>query len=164
MAYDPHIHHRRSVRLPEYDYSLPGRYFVTIVTHERREWFGTICEGAMQLNRFGCIVEREWRYVIAHLHLEPDAFIIMPNHVHGIVAIPESTGPHPPLGTIISQFKSRATKHIWAEQSKTDPEQPRPPVWQRSYYERVIRDESELDQTRFYIRQNPANWGEDKEI
>ena len=90
MTYDPHKHHRRSIRLPGYDYTQPGAYFVTIVTHDRECLFGEVVDGVMWLNAFGEIVRDEWfrtAVVRPYVMLDPDEFVVMPNHVHGIIWI-----------------------------------------------------------------------------
>jgi REP-associated tyrosine transposase len=277
MKFDAHKHHRRSIRLPQYDYSQAGAYFVTICAWGREPLFGEICEGEMRLSAAGLIVEAEWKrlaHQFANVYL--DAFVVMPNHVHGIIVIhgqvgatrhlpvdthsgaepvsndaltgpdgspvqidapsgvvratrhlpvdthsgaePVSndalTGPdgspvqidapsgvvratrHLPadthsgaepvsndaltgpdgspvrprggspmpkgpgegsLGAMIGQFKSRATKRIWSL-----PEYDHVPIWQRNYYEHIIRNESEWVRICEYIQNNPLRWEEDQ--
>ena len=90
MTYDPHKHHRRSIRLPGYDYTQPGAYFVTFVAHDRECLFGDVVDGVMRLNAFGEIVRDEWfrtAVVRPYVMLDPDEFVVMPNHVHGIIWI-----------------------------------------------------------------------------
>jgi putative transposase len=106
MTYDPHKHHRRSIRLPGYDYTQPGAYFVTIVTHDRECLFGEVVDGVMWLNAFGEIVRDEWfrtAVVRPYVMLDPDEFVVMPNHVHGIIWITGGRGdpvgrPYDPVG------------------------------------------------------------------
>ena len=106
MTYDPHKHHRRSIRLPGYDYTQPGAYFVTIVTHDRECLFGEVVDGQMRLNPFGEIVREEWfrtAVVRPYVMLAPDEFVVMPNHVHGIIWITGGRGdpvgrPYDPVG------------------------------------------------------------------
>lgn len=96
MTYNPDIHHRRSIRLKGYDYALPGAYFVTICTHGRACVFGDIVDGVMMLNDVGMLAQREWCGLTERFpHLAPDAFIVMPNHLHCIIAhtAPENTSP-----------------------------------------------------------------------
>jgi putative transposase len=93
MTYDPRKHHRRSIRLPGYDYTQPGAYFVTFVAHDRECLFGNVVDGVMQLNAFGEIVRDEWfrtAVVRPYVMLDPDEFVVMPNHVHGIIWIVRS--------------------------------------------------------------------------
>lgn len=86
--FDPKIHHRKSIRLPGYDYTQAGAYFVTIVTHNREMVFGEVVDGEMRLNEFGEIAQREWERLPKRFkHIELGAFVIMPNHVHGIIII-----------------------------------------------------------------------------
>ncbi len=90
MPYDPSRHHRRSIRLKGYDYTQPGAYFITICTHNRIHWFGHIVDGVMRLNAYGEIVREEWfqaAVVRPYVVLYPDEFVVMPNHVHGIIWI-----------------------------------------------------------------------------
>ncbi|MDW8215319.1 MAG: transposase [Roseiflexaceae bacterium] len=88
MAYDPEKHHRRSIRLRGYDYSQPGAYFVTIVTHNRACLFGDVVNGEMQLNQYGEIVQHAWFDLPRHYpHIRLDAFCVMPNHIHAIIII-----------------------------------------------------------------------------
>ena len=106
MTYDPHKHHRRSIRLPGYDYTQPGAYFVTFVAHDRECLFGEVVDGQMQLNPFGEIVREEWfrtAVVRPYVMLDPDEFVVMPNHVHGIIWITGGRGdpvgrPYDPVG------------------------------------------------------------------
>ena len=80
------IHHRRSMRLEGYDYSQPGAYFFTVTTYQREALFGKTAEGIMVLNEFGRVVQSCWEHIPEHFpHVQPDAFIAMPNHIHGIV-------------------------------------------------------------------------------
>jgi len=101
MPYDPQRHHRRSIRLPGYDYTQPGAYFITIVTHERMPSFGEIVDGEMRLNEYGQIVPAEWfqtAVVRPYVVLHPDEFVVMPNHVHGIVWIVDMGGMDDDVG------------------------------------------------------------------
>lgn len=165
-----------SIRLPNWDYSSNGHYFLTICTNNRNPLFGKIVDGKMILNDYGGIIRSEWLkspQLRRELHL--DEYIIMPDHIHGIVIIqrknhdksvdiigtcgrtslPEPTNqpcPHmksKSLSTFINGFKSATTKQI-NELRKT----PRRPVWQRNYYESIIRDERGLRRIREYIKDN----------
>jgi putative transposase len=106
MTYDPHKHHRRSIRLPGYDYTQPGAYFVTFVAHDRECLFGDVVDGVMRLNAFGEIVRDEWfrtAVVRPYVMLDPNEFVVMPNHVHGIIWITGGRGdpvgrPYDPVG------------------------------------------------------------------
>lgn len=159
---------RHSIRLGGYDYSWPGAYFITICTDERQCLFGDISGEKMILNRYGQIVRSCWGETPwHHPSTVMDVFVIMPNHVHGIVEIndstvragqrPAPTGRHP-LSEIIRAFKS-VSAHRINELRKSKGQ----PVWQRGYYEHIIHSEEELDQIGNYINTNPANWGKDAE-
>jgi putative transposase len=177
---------RRTVRLQNYDYSQAGAYFVTLCTHGREHLFGEIADGVMQLDELGKIVTVEWeRSAEIRKEIELDAFVVMPNHVHGIIMIvnesvsAEATGienttvgatgraplrghqrPHGPakrsLGSFVAGFKSSVTKRINELRLM-----PGGTVWQRNYYEHVIRNDADLQRTRDYIVQNPVRWPED---
>ncbi len=93
MTYDPEKHHRRSIRLKGYDYTQPGAYFITICTHGRECLFGEIIDGEMHLNEAGPIVVQTWWDLPNHVpNVQLDAFVVMPNHVHGIIIITERAG------------------------------------------------------------------------
>jgi putative transposase len=268
MRYNPERHHRRSIRLRGYDYTQTGGYFITIVAHERALLFGEIVNGAMRLNEYGQIVRDEWfrtAVVRPYVMLYPDEFVVMPNHIHGIIWIVGATrrvaptcgiaptddgvaptddgvaptddgiattdgvvptcgvtptdwivgatrrvaptcgvvptdgiaptcgvvptdgiaptcgvvptdgiaptcgvAPTHPLGrptlkphsvgSILAQFKSLTTKRINALRGT-----PGAAVWQRNYYEHIIRDERSLQQIRRYILENPQRWEQDSE-
>jgi putative transposase len=171
-------HQRRSIRLKEYDYTQNGAYFVTICAHERRCIFGDVVGGAMVVNEWGQVVAEEWEQTaILRPNIELDAFVVMPNHVHGIIVIVDdgdSVGaqciaPLPPkhgvtsnnvapnsLGAIVRGFKSAVTRRI-----NRLPNPPDHLIWQRNYYEHIIRNEESLNQIRAYIANNPAKWAED---
>ena len=175
-TYDPVRRHRRSMRLKGYDYSQPGLYFVTIVAQDRVCLFGHIEDDNMQLNEAGRIVETCWLAIPEHFpHVILDAFVIMPNHVHGIIVIMEHVGaknfsplqspirqssmprsPSKTIGSIVRGFKIGVTKWFRAN---TDIHA----VWQRNYYDHIIRDEPSLNRIRQYIADNPARWDTDRE-
>lgn len=198
------LYHRRSIRLKGYDYTRAGAYFITICTHDRKHLFGHIRQGAMILNEYGKIAAAEWERTPT---LRPNTriadFVIMPNHIHGILVIvddsdsrtgvsrndiesrtgvlqyaptrpyaPTDTGvlPYAPtdtptefkspsktIGAIIRGFKSATTAQI-----NRLCHTPRLPVWQRNYYEHIIRTETAYDRIAEYIRLNPARWNEDR--
>ena len=249
MTYDPEKHHRRSIRLKGYDYTQPGAYFITICTQGRACLFGEIIDGEMHLNEAGQIVVQTWQDLPNHIsNVQLDAFVVMPNHVHGIIIItdhaggigagfkparttmgsgsaagsvgagsvgagsvgagsepaPTTIGPGPTAGPgsvagsgpttgpgsvavvvgsgsvgsgsvgagsepaptrsshglpeIVRQFKTFSARRI-NELRGT----PGTPVWQRNYYEHIIRDESSLSRIRQYIAENPARWDADQE-
>jgi putative transposase len=249
MTYDPEKHHRRSIRLKGYDYTQPGAYFITICAQGRACLFGEIIDGEMHLNEAGQIVVQTWQDLLNHIsNVQLDAFVVMPNHVHGIIIITDhaggigagfkparttmgpgsvadsgstagpgsvgagsvgagsepapttttkapgsaagsgpTTGSGPAAGSgpttgsgpvgagsepaptaptrsshglpeIVRQFKTFSARRI-NELRGT----PGTPVWQRNYYEHIIRDEFSLSRIRQYIAENPARWDADWE-
>ena len=169
MNYDPDKHHRRSIRLRGYDYEQAGAYFTTICIHDRRSMFGEVEHEQMRLNPYGHIVTECWCDLVKHYpNVELDAFVVMPNHVHGIIVLtdddnvgaglkPAPTGRHG-LPEIVRAFKTFSARRI--NQMRNTPGVP---VWQRNYYEHVIRNEEDLEDIRQYIVGNPAQWPEDVE-
>jgi putative transposase len=189
---------RRQLRLEGYDYTLAGAYFITVITHRRECLFGEVIDGEVVLSPYGEVVRTEWlasARIRREIQLYEDEYVVMPNHVHGIVWIvpeesavpkeledrvsPGSTnksvgatglsplrqikyqkpGPAPrSLGSFIVGFKSSVTKGI--NQMRKKPGQP---VWKRNYFDRVIRDEDELQHLRQYIYENPIRWELDRE-
>lgn len=169
--------HRRSIRLRDFDYAGNGAYFVTICTQEKACRFGTVVAGVMQLNTLGEIVRDEWlRSATVRPQVGLDAFVVMPNHLHGIIMIDQPVVAHcmrPPtsiepgarsaplrrpansLGSIIAGFKATVTRQINIMTGATLP------LWQRNYYEHVIRNAADLDDIRDYIVANPARWDDD---
>jgi putative transposase len=178
MKFDPQKHHRRSIRIKEFDYAQPGGYFVTIVTYQRDCIFGNIVNEEIQLNAFGKIADECWRAIPDHFrNVELGAYIVMPNHVHGIIVIndradadasarrgtiyraPTEQFGKPIIGsipTIIRTFKAAVTRRIGRELNATG-------VWQRNYYEHVIRNHEDWDRIHRYIETNPSIWTEDEE-
>jgi len=146
---------RKQIRLKDYDYSLPGNYFVIICTKDRECLFGEIINDEMVLSETGRMVKKWW--------LRLDEFIIMPNHMHGIIEIICRGGVTPPLqykpilGQIVGYFKYQSTKTI-NKKNNTFGEK----LWQRNYYEYIIRGEKDLDRIRSYILENPEKWDGDR--
>jgi putative transposase len=222
MKFNPQIHHRRSIRLQGYDYTGPGAYFITIVAYQRQEIFGKVVNGEMQLTALGQIARDEWMRSTALRHeirLNEDEFIIMPNHIHGIVwivapadlvgadgvrpndgvrpidgprpivgadgirpidgirpnaeeAAPTDTGvchtPQPTprrasvakrmpksLSSFIAGFKAAVTSRAGRELDMTG-------IWQRNYYDHIIRNDQEFTRIWNYIDNNPLRWQEDQ--
>ncbi|ATA73889.1 MULTISPECIES: transposase [Capnocytophaga] len=176
--YNSDIHKRRSIRLKGYDYSREGLYFITICCQNREHYFGEIVDGKMQLNEIGKIAYNEWintetirKNVVLH------SFVVMPNHFHAIIEIthqcrgvlhtPNDITLHTPndnekgvcntplrspsqtLGAIVRGYKSVVSKKIGFS------------VWQRNYYEHIIRNEESYFKIHEYIENNPAKWEED---
>jgi REP element-mobilizing transposase RayT len=155
---------RRSIRLTGYDYRQAGAYFVTICAHGGRCLFGDIVDRQMRLNPIGEIVADEWaRSAQIRREVALDDFVVMPNHMHGIVFIIDvgAGGARPraaSLGAFVRGFKAATTGRINAHRDR-----PNDPVWQRNYYDHIVRDDRDLDHIREYIANNPANWANDRE-
>lgn len=158
--YNPEIHHRRTIRLQEYDYSSDGLYFVTICTYQHKTTLGKINNGQIELNQNGKIVEQAWNKLnIKYPNTLYHEYCIMPNHFHGIIQIKNDFegGQTPPLqqtklGKIIAFFKHQTTKRI--NQGT--------PFWQRNYYEHIIRNQEAYEEISAYIIENPTKWIDDK--
>jgi len=165
-------YNRRSIRLKKYDYSSPGAYFVTICSNNQECIFGEITDSngicSVYLSDYGEVVEDEWlKSTEIRKEINLDHFVIMPNHFHGIILVskgdrpvaPTSSGPRSgSVSAMIAGFKSAVTKRINILRNSSGI-----PVWQRNYYERVIRNEDELNVLREYINYNPLNWETDDE-
>ena len=174
---------RRSIRLRDYDYSLPGSYFITMCVKDRKNLFGNIVNGEMRLNQYGRIVQTTWNDIPHHYSgVLLDEFIIMPNHIHGIIIITnESVGAIPAikmadlrhesplrmsvkerrrmlLSKIIGRFKMNSSKIINTIQNT-----PGKTLWQRNYYEHIIRNEKSYHRIQDYIINNPHRWQMNKE-
>ena len=155
--------YRRDLRLPGWDYRSPGPYAITLCTEDRVHRFGTVHDGAMILNPAGEMVHAVWEdMAIAFPAVTLDAFIVMPNHLHAILLLDhEDITRNPTLGTIVQRVKSVTT----AEYARGLREDGWPPfdgrLWQRNYYEHIVRDDHDLDRCRAYIDANPANWPTD---
>ncbi len=182
MKYNPEKHRRQSIRLKNFNYSQSSVYFVTICTHSHECVFGEIMNGEMHLNENGRIVDIEWAKTNDKRdNVVLDTYVVMPNHFHGIVILIDTckgTARCAPatktcigrnyrkfgkmisgtLPAIIRSFKSAVTKHINELRSEQGV-----PVWQRNYYDHIIRNEKELNKIREYIINNPLKWELDKE-
>jgi REP element-mobilizing transposase RayT len=175
MKYNPGIHHRRSIRLQGFDYSQAGAYFVSICTQNRECLFGEIVDGKMVLNDAGRIVQAVWDDLPNHyLDVELDECVVMPNHVHGIVVIVGAgLKPAPttrPASTTTGTIKRyglpeivRAWKTFSARRINETRKTPGIKIWQRNYYEHIIRNENKLNRIREYIQNNPMKWEFDRE-
>jgi putative transposase len=150
---------RKPTRLKEYDYSTPAYYFVTICTNNKIELFCDVINDKIKLNNLGIIIDDKWKQIPVHYpHVELDSYCIMPHHLHGIIILnhvgESSPLPYTPtLGQIIGYFKYQSTKDI-----NNLTKSPGKKIWQRSFYDRIIRDEKELYRIRKYIEQNPIKW------
>lgn len=181
------IRNRKPQRLKSFDYSTDGAYFITICTANRENFFGEIVNGKMVLNACGEIAQKCWQEISNHFTAARlDGFIVMPNHIHGIVWIENVGGVGGGVGnknfcslrsaiqndsqsnkiswqtklshsisSIIRGFKIGVTK--WCRQNNQENF-----AWQKSFYDRIIRDEEELNRIQDYILNNPANWETDE--
>jgi putative transposase len=187
MPDDPIRIHRRSIRLKEYDYTSPGAYFVTVVTQGYKCIFGKIIDKEMHLNVLGKIVQEYWLEILDHFpDIDVEPFVIMPNHIHGIVTIYDNDrsgtiyraptmGDHAPvmgehastnekfgqpvvgsIPTIIRTYKAAVSRLARRELGMVK-------IWQRNYYEHIIRDQSDLESLAGYIHSNPDHWSDDPE-
>ena len=171
-------HHRRSIRLQGYDYSQSGAYFVTIVAQNRECLFGEIVDGAMQLNNAGRMVATEWGALPERFTtIQLDEFVVMPNHIHGIIVSDPVGAPlvgtqdqnahvdaqSPALDDMVGAYKSLTTvAFVYGVHTSGWPPFPGK-LWQRNYYEHIIRNETALEHIRQYIADNPARWAFDRE-
>jgi putative transposase len=174
---DPESKRRRSIRLEGYDYSQAGGYFITVSTSGRKRLFGNVGRGEMEINELGKIAKDCWDDIPIHfLNVDVDLSVVMPNHVHGILFIrgkdlatvgahhaaplPQrgiSTNVKPgSLGAIVRSFKSAVSRRAEMEVNIRN-------VWQRNYYEHIIRDNADYERIGSYILDNPVNWDCDEE-
>jgi REP element-mobilizing transposase RayT len=176
---------RRSPRLKEYDYAQPGAYFVTIVTQNRSSLFGDVTEGTIQLNVVGELIKFWWKELKNRFPvIETDEFVIMPNHLHGIIIVvdptvgadrrvgpdraaarPANQGAHigAPLPRIIQWFKTMTTNEYIRGVKQLGWTPFHEQLWQRGYFDHVIRNDASLNRIRQYIIENPARWHFDRE-
>ncbi len=175
MKFDPQEPHRRSIRLPAYDYSAPGAYFITIVAQGRTCLFGDVIDGQMRLSGRGVIADECWRLIPTHFpHVKLGAYVVMPNHVHGIIGLHDRDNraaygaptenieqfQKPTFGsipTILRTYKAAVTRRIVQQFGGVSR------VWQRNYYEHVIRDDADHNRIGLYIESNAVNWPSDDE-
>ena len=190
--YNPQKHHRRSIRLQGYDYSQEGLYFITICCQDRTHLFGEIVDGKMILNSYGEIAQKEWQNTSAiRDNVVLYDFVVMPNHFHSILEITFQKGnneigkfqsPSQTVGAIIRGYKIATIKKIKdyilntgekINDSKGELQfAPTAPtekikeldfkIWQRNYYEHIIRNDQSYERISDYIRDNPKRWNEDK--
>ncbi len=190
MKYNHEIHHRHSMRLEGFDYASPGYYFITICTQNRECLFGNISQGILLLNDAGEMVKKEWTNLTQRFsHILLDEFVIMPNHLHGIIYIrgdqafrainnyfknhvkiiitdliePTSGTPKNSISRIIQGFKSISTVN-YIESVRTNYCPPfEKHLWQKNFYDHIIRNMEELKEIRGYIMNNPLNWESDED-
>lgn len=190
MKFNPEIHHRTSMRYPGYDYSLPGHYFITICVQDRECLFGEIENDEMKLSEIGKIALKKWFEIPLHFkHVILDEFMVMPNHVHGIIEITDKNR-HFPVGVqnfepvhsripdisnadcYINKFQKiipgslgsivRGYKIVVTNAIKifiNDLESGS--IWQRNFYDTIIETDEQLEIIRNYIRENPRIWNND---
>jgi len=161
---------RKSIRMKSWNYSDPSDYFITICTHERENLFGEVIDGIMVLNNIGKIAQDCWYDLPNHYpHIYLDEFVIMPNHIHGVITIladdhivgaglnPAPTEKPYKLSEIIRGFKTFSARKInEIKNTKGNP------VWQRNYYEHIIRNQQSYDEIYAYILSNPQTWDRDR--
>lgn len=183
MKFDLEKRNRRSLRLKKYDYSQAGTYFVTICAQKRECLFGREVDGEIVLNDVGKTIGLVWSDLSSrYASVELDEIVIMPNHIHGIIVINDTdvgAGPlaaetnvgaglalpdkgaasgAPTLGDVVRMFKSISTRNVNRLLSRSGQH-----VWQRNYFDRIIRNEEELGRIRQYIADNPLQWHVDRE-
>ena len=156
------------MRLVGYDYAWPGIFYVTVCTAGWRCTLGSLDDGVFASTPVGQIVAEEWlRTPVVRPEVDLDAFVVMPNHLHALLVIGETESERGrsgefhraarSLGAVMAGYKSAVTHRVrqlpgWAGRD----------VWQRGYYEHIVRDDQALDSIRAYIAANPANWRKDK--
>ena len=180
MPYDPKVHHRRSLRLPGYDYASPGAYYVTLRNEGKLCVWGAVIGDELRHNEAGRMVLR-WLSEVPHKfpYVSVDEHVVMPNHVHVIFFIhtgarvrlsrmPRETAEgqagvlRPALGRVVGWLKTMSTnEYIRGVKEKDWPPFPGR-LWQRNYYERILDSQKQLDAARVYIARNPANWHQDR--
>ena len=166
--------HRRSIRLRGYDYRQSGVYFVTICAYQQRKLFGSVVDGTVALTPAGEVARDEWRRIAqARANVELDHYVVMPNHVHGLLIISERTEPNidqrkdfllkqsrgvpaGSLGAIINHYKAAVSRRIRSNQLDCKTQ-----IWQRNYCDHIVRHEAALNEIRKYIAENPARWHDD---
>ncbi|MEQ8756109.1 MAG: transposase [Coleofasciculus sp. G1-WW12-02] len=192
MPYEPQRHHRHSIRLKGYDYRQPGAYFVTLCIRNRDCLLGEIIQGNMYLSPLGRIVKNEWyRTAVVRPNVELDAFVIMPNHLHGIIVLTDThrTSLRTELSVysldwvqpIVSTGSTREKRQIKgvvsgslgaiigqfkslsAKRINRIRQTPHVPLWQRDFYDHIIHRETSLHAIRKYIVENPLRWIDDPE-
>lgn len=163
MQYNSEINHRKSIRLKNYNYSSEGAYFITICIQNRLNLLGNITNAKVELNNYGKTVEKEIiKTNKIRKNVKINEYIIMPNHVHLIIEISETLNceqgvcntplqtPSKTIGAIIKGIKGSTSRQIGYS------------IWQRNYYEHIIRNEKEYYKIIEYIRNNPIKWEEDE--
>jgi putative transposase len=182
MKYNPGIHHRRSIRLKRHDYAQAGEYYVTLCVKNRECLLGEIFQDQVKLSPIGEIAKACWKEIPQHFsNAGLDEFVIMPNHIHGILSLkehahdlvgveyiqPQRGGPRQKrneyqhvipksVGSIVRSFKGAVTRKCRQKELAGF-------RWQSGFYEHVIRNAKDLERIRRYILENPVNWNADDE-
>jgi putative transposase len=185
---EPTLHRRRSRRLKGYDYSQAGAYFITICTHNHECMFGHISDGEMVLNDAGRMIEKWFQKLPTKFDgIVSDEYVVMPNHIHFVIENIGSVGADPcvcprnndvnaddfgnrrtgehagsPLQKIVQWFKTMTTNEYIRNIKENKRQSTNGKLWQRNYYEHVIRNESDQNRIRQYILDNPARWADDE--
>jgi REP element-mobilizing transposase RayT len=188
--YDPAKHHRRSIRLPGYDYTSPGAYFVTICVRHGECLLGEVVDGVMRLSDWGRVVQHYWQRIPIHFpHAELDRWVVMPNHLHGVLVMVRrgeaSLSDPSPSQSLPSKARAPSEepragdaspllrpgslgatignfKSVTTRRINRMRKTPGIPFWHRNYWEHIIRNEASLNRIREYIDTNPARWTEDQ--
>jgi putative transposase len=159
MPYNPEKHHRRSIRLKGFDYSRSAAYFITICVQDRECLFGTISQNQLLSNDAGKMVSADWLALPSRFpSVILDEFIVMPNHFHGIICISPDSPDNPKLGKIIGGFKSIVNNNYIAGVNTQNWQPFNKRLWQRNYYEHIVRDDVALQKIQEYIQHNPFTW------
>jgi len=184
MKYAPNIHHRKSIRLRGYDYSSAGMYFITPCVQNRICIFGEIQNGEIILNQFGQIEYDQWYLLPERFpNVDFDEFIVMPNHVHGIIILRNDgatlvvaqnetvdndiratvkVATNPTIGDIVGAYKSLVVHHCLEYIKPNCPEKRLGKLWQRNYWEHIIRTDNDYKRIADYIKNNLKKWNNDK--
>jgi putative transposase len=144
---------RKRLRLTGFDYALPGAYFITVCAAGRGAFFGEVVNATVRLNSPGLVVAEALAAVPDHHDAAVDTSVVMPDHVHAILFLVrpkghgrDKSGPYETLSDVIGAFKARVTRQLHRR------------IWQRSFYDHVIRDDADLERVREYIETNPLRW------
>lgn len=183
MEYNPEIHNRKSIRLKNYDYSKDGLYFITICTQNRVNLFGKIVDGKMVLNNAGLMIKKIFNELESYFeNTNLNEYVIMPNHFHCIIEIVGvpfmgtqiffknqidninrvTTRVTPTIGNIIGVFKSLSTNEYIKMVKNNELPNFDKRIWQRNYYENIIRNDEIHQKVIEYIENNPLKWEDDK--
>jgi len=155
MTRNPEKHYRRSIRLQGYDYSHAGLYFVTICAKQREWLFGEIVNDNMMLNDAGMMVQQVWNEMPTRFDgIETDEFIVIPNHIHGIIVLPPRRG-------VLFRYSNQSPRTNISMASKNWVGRHSPALYGNEHWEDIVRDEPDLNRLREYIRHNPAKWMRD---